>query len=259
MRTVVFDLDGTLLGSDHAVRPAVRAALERFRALGGQVLLASSRPPRSMLSILSNLGMEDVPAVALNGAAAVEMGELTRQRPLDFETARAFVAEARARRPFIYAGWVWAVLETGPESNREANSVGFEPELRTGLDGLPPILKATANGTAEQVEDLRARARAVIGDCSLTRPKPTSLELMSPGVTKASMLDQLLPVVGTNWASTMAVGDGENDVEMIQRAAIGVAMAGASHSATAAADRVVGDHNTDTLADLLDELSEGLR
>ncbi|MEL6184782.1 MAG: HAD family hydrolase, partial [Myxococcota bacterium] len=222
MRTLVFDLDGTLLGSDHRIRPRVRAALDGFRSKGGQVVIASSRPPRSMKVIAEELGLS-CPVVALNGAAGVHRGELIRTTALPRRAAEAFLAAAEGFRPFVYAGWTWGVFEHGPEAEREARAVDFQPELLTGLDGLPPLLKLTANGSAEAVEALLEKARACVEGAALTRPKPTSLELMAPGISKAYLLDSILPDLGTSWGETMAVGDGENDIEMVQRAALGVA------------------------------------
>ena len=52
----------------------------------------------------------------------------------------------------------------------------------------------------------------------------------------------------------VAVGDATNDVPMFEAAGLGVAMANGMPEARAAADRVIGDNNSDALAELLDEL-----
>ena len=52
----------------------------------------------------------------------------------------------------------------------------------------------------------------------------------------------------------VCVGDGSNDVPMLTGAGLGVAMSNAMQQALDAADRVIGNNNSDALAELIDEL-----
>ena len=52
----------------------------------------------------------------------------------------------------------------------------------------------------------------------------------------------------------VAVGDANNDIEMLEAAGLGVAMGNASEDALAAADRQIGDNNSDAVSQLIDEL-----
>lgn len=246
MHTVVLDLDGTLLGSDHRVRPKVRSALDRWRGRGRRVILASSRPPRSVARIAADLGLGTEPAVALNGAVVVEGGRLRQPRLVPEKAKRTFLDAARSFSPFIYSAWAWLVLAEDAATDAEARSVGFRP---TVIDALPTgvaVEKLSATGAPEALAVLEA----AVDDGSLTRPRPGSLELMAPGVSKVSAVAEL----GLAPDGVVAIGDGDNDAELLAWAELGVAMAGATPTARSAADRVVGDKDTDTLADLLAEL-----
>src|SRR3978361_2212128 len=55
-RVIVSDMDGTLLRGDDTVSPATVAELERWRADGVPVILATGRPPRWMGGIREGLG-----------------------------------------------------------------------------------------------------------------------------------------------------------------------------------------------------------
>ena len=68
------------------------------------------------------------------------------------------------------------------------------------------------------------------------------LELMPPGVNKGLGLQKLAAHLGLTMAEVMAIGDGGNDVDMLEQAGIGVAMANASEEA-AAADHVLAYSN----------------
>lgn len=260
MRAVVFDLDGTLLGPDHRVRPAVRAAMERYHAKGGRVLLATSRPPASAARIALDLGLTGAPAVALNGAVLVDFGagsgqpRLEGARALPDQAGPIMVEEAVDLEPFFYADWRWAVLRLGPDALREAAAAEVHPVVTDDISGLGPLLKISARGAPARIEALLERLRCRLPESALVRPEPENLELMASGVTKASALEGVLRTLAIPWSDVVAVGDMDNDLEMIARAGIGVAMGNGSPAARAAADRVVGTNDTDTLGELLDAL-----
>jgi hydroxymethylpyrimidine pyrophosphatase-like HAD family hydrolase len=69
--------------------------------------------------------------------------------------------------------------------------------------------------------------------------KPHYLEIVAHGVNKGDALQRLAKVIGIPIEQTLAIGDGENDVEMISAAGTGLAVANASASARQAADIVL--------------------
>jgi len=50
----------------------------------------------------------------------------------------------------------------------------------------------------------------------------------------------------------MAIGDSENDIDMLREAAVGVAVSGAGRDVQAAADYVVASNDDDGVAEALD-------
>ena len=65
-------------------------------------------------------------------------------------------------------------------------------------------------------------------------------DILPPGVDKASGMAALLNAAGLRAADCVAVGDGDNDAEMLRAAGLGVAMATGNENAIAAADRTCG-------------------
>src|SRR5690606_32323160 len=74
------------------------------------------------------------------------------------------------------------------------------------------------------------------------------LDLAPEGVSKASGLDEVCRRMGLTAADVLAVGDGNNDLEMIQWAGRGVAMAQGSADLIAVADDVAAPVEEDGLA-----------
>jgi len=66
------------------------------------------------------------------------------------------------------------------------------------------------------------------------------LDLTPGGVSKASALEDVRRQLHVEPHQTLAIGDGENDVEMLRWAACGVAMGHAGEAVRTAADEVTG-------------------
>ncbi len=97
------------------------------------------------------------------------------------------------------------------------------------------VLLATLAVNEPLVRELAANLRL---DIRLSRNRE-SLMIQPPSVSKASGLSHALAALGAASAQTMAVGDGENDVEMLQSCGEGVAVGDAVPALKAVADRVL--------------------
>jgi hydroxymethylpyrimidine pyrophosphatase-like HAD family hydrolase len=84
------------------------------------------------------------------------------------------------------------------------------------------------------------------------------------GASKGAGVAWLLDHLGMNPTGLLALGDGENDIEMLQLAAVGVAMGNAGAKVKGVADAVMGSNDVDGVAQAIHEyvlkprgLSEG--
>ena len=82
----------------------------------------------------------------------------------------------------------------------------------------------------------------------------TVAEAGPAGVTKASGLERICHLLGEDRADVVALGDGANDVEMLQWAGTSYAMGGAQPEAIAAADRRAPSCQEDGFAVVVEEL-----
>ena len=105
------------------------------------------------------------------------------------------------------------------------------------------MLSTMAN--VEALETLRERAHARLGDRVTSHLLMNKvyrghiLEFLSPGSGKWPTLRRLAARAGIAPEEIAAVGDDDNDVEMIREAGLGIAMGNAVAAARAAADVVV--------------------
>lgn len=91
----------------------------------------------------------------------------------------------------------------------------------------------------------------------LGRPRPHSpsaphppppLQVLPLGASKGFGVGWLLDRLGVDPSAVLALGDGENDVEMLQLAGLGVAMGNAGPPALAAADAITASNDEDGVA-----------
>jgi Cof subfamily protein (haloacid dehalogenase superfamily) len=90
------------------------------------------------------------------------------------------------------------------------------------------------------------------GRLYISKSLPFFLEFASPDVTKASGLDFLAQHVGFARERTLAFGDGENDIELVDWAGYGVAVANAHDRVKELADLVCPSVDEEGVAQVLE-------
>ena len=86
------------------------------------------------------------------------------------------------------------------------------------------------------------------GKISVYRSAPFFLECVPLGIEKSQSIDKLIKTIGIKQEEVIAVGDGYNDMGMIQYAGLGVAMANAEEEVKAAANYVTLSNEEDGVA-----------
>ena len=88
----------------------------------------------------------------------------------------------------------------------------------------------------------------------ISKSLPYFLEFAAPGVTKGSGLDFLAEHMGSRASETIAFGDGENDVELVEWAGYGIAVENAHDRVKAVADWIAPSAQDEGVAQVIDAL-----
>ena len=243
-RLLAVDVDGTLLDSSKQIPPAAAAAIAALRAEGVTVVLATGRIPPGIEAICRRLGLTGPQVCAHGGVVADPLtGEVFAARALDRAAIREQLQFARELGvdAIVAVADGFRVAEMRP--GLERLFLPYDEPLprvvgEAALAASSPI-KTYLDTGAERYAEVIGKARARFGDrYTITSPDARSVELLAPGVSKLSGLEAAAARLGLAGAAFAAVGDGPNDIALLEAAIVGVALGQAPPEVVAAADRV---------------------
>lgn len=206
------------------------------------MIVVTGRMFRSIRPYLLEAGLHD-PVVCYQGAVVADpvSGEWLRHEPIPLALAQEAVALLEGERFALncYVDDDLYVAEVTDASrayadfqNLPINPVG---PLLDWLERPPTKLVVVADPAV--LDELEPRVRAIFGDrLYISKSLPYFLEFASPLVTKGSGLQFLAEHLGFAADKTISFGDGENDVELLEWAGYGIAVANAHERVLAVAD-----------------------
>ena len=242
MEALACDLDRTLIAEDGVLRLRTKHGLRTARAAGLHVVIVTGRMFRSVLPYVEDAGLDD-PVVCYQGAVVADprTGEFLLHEPIPLETALEAIDAVVALGFHLncYVGDELYVAEVTPQARAYADfqHLPIHPvgPLRKWLD-RPPT-KLVVVGDPIELDGLEQRLKQRFAGCLyISKSLPYFLEFASPEVTKGSGMAFLAEHLGFAAERTVAFGDGENDVELLEWAGYGVAVENAHPRLAAVAD-----------------------
>jgi Cof subfamily protein (haloacid dehalogenase superfamily) len=213
---------------------------------------------RSVLPYLERAGI-DGPVICYQGAVVADprTGEFLRHEPIPLELARTAIG-AIVEEGFhvnCYVNDELYVAEVTPEAERYASFQSIPLHAVGDLASwlTEPPTKLVAIDEPEILDGLEARLKQrFAGRLYISKSLPYFLELASPEVTKGSGLAFLAQHLGFARERTVAFGDGENDVELLEWAGFGIAVANADPRVLAVADWVCPSAGEEGVAQVIE-------
>jgi Cof subfamily protein (haloacid dehalogenase superfamily) len=268
IRLIALDLDGTTVGSSNQIQPQVAQAIAAARARGVQVAIATGRMFRSALRFHQDLDLT-LPLMAYQGALikAPATDKVYRHWTLPQAHTLALldyfqqVDFAEHLSIHLYVNDQLYVREILPETIVYAERSGIEPtavgDLHQFVLSSPEPTKLLALSEQPPLIDqllLELRQQYSPAELYFTKSVATFFEATHPQVNKGTAVRYLAEdLLGLTADQVMAIGDNFNDVEMIQYAGIGIAMANAPEAVRAAANWVAPDVEADGVAAAIEQ------
>jgi Cof subfamily protein (haloacid dehalogenase superfamily) len=256
-KLIALDIDGTLLSSTLTVLPKTKAALQAVAAKGHHVVLASSRPPRSVRAIADGLELPSSVIISFGGAYILRNNQVLFEQTLSPELATTIIELVRkaALHVSLYSAESWFVEQDDLWAEQEAKIVGFTPTLVGDLlRHTNHVHKFLVMGKAEAIATFRDTLLSSQLAVDAVRSKPVYCEVNPHGAHKASAIELVAHHFGLTRLDVIAFGDGENDLTMIREAGTGVAMGNAVPAVKEIAKLVTRSNDEDGIAAALEEL-----
>lgn len=249
------DLDGTLLNSEHTISPRTEATLRRAMHQGIHVVIATGRPRYTSQAIIDRLGLT-TPGVFLQGLTVYDgTGALLHESLMDPAIAQ-IVADFSDRTGYTTLVYNSQTILTRKRDALTAIMQQYHEQAPdeigplAALPGAVPISKFVFIAPPERIGAIREELKPFVnGSASLLQSTPWLLEALPPGSSKGAGLRWLLDYMGIHPGHVLAIGDGENDLEMIELAGIGVAVGNATEHLKDAANAIVGTNDEDGVAE----------
>ena len=261
---LVSDLDGTLIGRDHAVSDENVAAIRAFVAGGGRFLGATGRTELNVRPFTVDIPLSS-PWILYNGAAIYDWDSRSflYKAPLDRPRAEAFVRRVMACFPRIniqvYPGGPFCqVNPTGGDditAVREGQAYENKPMEAIADDWLKVLFCTDHPEEIERIETM-FDADPLSQMAHKTHSGARYFELTAPGVNKGSALARLRSLLEPAPSCVVAIGDYINDIEMLQEADIPAAPDSALDVVKQHARIVTRSHAENAIADLVDRLAD---
>ncbi len=256
-KLIAMDLDGTTVNSRGEIPPKVKTAIRAARTAGHVAAFVTGRADTDMIPIEKDCDCVDY-LILNNGAKLIRVrdGVILENDVLDAGQIRLLFEFCRQAGILVFAISGRACYANMPDSRLAAymDSIGCAPQYITSFEELPAdrIEGVTAMGDTEAIlsaiRNRGLRLRAVVSE-------PGCVDIMNPGINKWAGIEKLLSLLRMESDDVVAVGDYDNDLEMIRRAGIGVAVNGARRCIKESADYVtLSDNDHGAVADMINEL-----
>ncbi len=250
------DIDGTIRAFDGTVPESAVNAIQKARANGHQVCISSGRPVEEIEKRIIDIGFDGI--ISASGSYVIYGGKCIRHVYFPQELYLD-IAETMLKNDCVIEMQCHDKSCIVESQTEDFVKLGEELQALLGnsaakLAQIPGVVSKA--GDMEQVEkilyfsdtfsndDVKRLWEDLLYVVPLSFPNPRKFggELSMATANKAEGIKSILEVSGHCVQDVVAVGDSENDVEMIRLAALGIAMGNATDGAKAAADAV-----TDTL------------
>jgi Cof subfamily protein (haloacid dehalogenase superfamily) len=259
-RLIALDIDGTVLHEDGSLSPRVRAEVQRVVAAGHEVMLATGRSVAATLPVLDSLGIKPEYSIAANGAVILKRDTNApygyRREVIETFDPAPVLSTIRDALPLAqYA------VEDGEGFFRyterfPAATLGLASEQVPfdRLIAMPATRIVVISPNHDQEEFLALVERMGLHRVSYAVGWTAWLDIAPDGVNKGTAMERVRQWLAVPRDRVIAVGDGRNDIEMLEWAAdggAGVAMGQAVPEVLAAASYIAPPVGHDGLAEVL--------
>lgn len=245
-KMVFSDMDGTLLWKGVSISVENSTAIRKAVDKGVDFVICTGRGVFGVERFLEELGLigRKGYVICQNGAAVYDLRDMKLVIRRSFSPSViapvAKIARELGLEIYYYDDRRFLAERHTERVERYTKVMGTDLGILTDpMDYDGEFTKCLFSGPKEKLLELKAKALPLVGEqCNLFFSSEIYLEFVQKDVTKGNALEATAKEAGVELKDVIAIGDSDNDLPMIQRAGLGVAMKNGEEHVKAAADYI---------------------
>lgn len=240
IKTIIVDLDKTLLHTDKTLSAYTVNVLNECKKCGIKIMVATARPFRTTKQYCDLI---DFDAMVVSNGARIVFRNQRMDNGICLRSAEHLL-NALKRYPNLRI-----TLETGDCAYSNLPIEDYETILSDDLIGIANkegVLKILVH--LDNEETLTLVKSELTDDLYYTIAHGYLIQIMNTSATKWKGIKAMLDICNCSPSATAYFGDDQDDVEPIKMCGLGIAVSNAIDEVKAAADYVVESNDTDGVA-----------
>lgn len=261
-KLIAIDIDGTLLNDRHEITDEVREAVIAARKQGVKIVLCSGRAVRGITRFLEDLELTgaDEYIIAMNGSRIVNTSnnEVIDKQTLSLSDLKNLYALSQDLDTSIVFFNDTDICALNKEIHRFTVKAAYLSQVKIFYRDIEEVTddytisQVIFVDDPERLEKVSASLPAEIKNkYVIVRSTPYYLEFLHPEATKGNAVKKIAEKLGIRRDEVMCIGDGGNDLSMIQYAGCGVAMGNAVEELKQHADFITLSNNESGVANAI--------
>lgn len=260
---LALDMDGTLLNSKHEISGPTIAAIKKAQAAGKEIVLSTGRciaELREYFPVLPKLRY----MVCVNGALIYDIKEKKAiySKPISAEGVGELLSKAHRDDVMVHFLSIESIVEKDKVIRMDRYAMAKYQDMflnvTTKVDDIFEYFAAAPRpvekvnfyiGSAETRDDVENQLDHEA--FSITHADGYSIEITAKGISKGTGLEILADYLNIPLSEVIAAGDSDNDVSMLKKAGLAVAMKNSNSNVHAVSDVCVSDCDHDGCAEII--------
>ncbi len=261
-KLIVLDIDGTLLNSQKIITEKTKEYIKKATEKGVQFVIASGRPPTGIFPLAKEIGLDKTNGyiLAYNGGTCINCETMevlyeTFIKHTEMPTIYKYAMEHNIPLMTYKDDLLYISTEPTKYIEIEVKNSSLikrkSEDFNVDIDFDFPKVLYTDHG--EVLDQHESAIKELLPNLEVFRSCPHFLEVCPKGTHKATGIKQITEILGIKQEEVIAIGDGFNDVSMIEFAGLGVAMDNAHDDVKAIADYVTASNDEDGVCKVIEE------
>ncbi len=263
-KAIFCDFDGTLYREDHTISQVNKRAIKEFTQAGGKFVISTGRLFSAIYPKLEELGLDgDVIVYQGGGIFDIKSKKQIFGRFFDkkdtIEVLKYVESLGEDYTPIVYINDTCHCMERNEAVDVFVGicAIGFNETHRLLSqfveESVDLPVKVVVLADDIHCQKLVKEGQKKFPHLAIMRSHQLVVEAITKGINKGEAVKWLCNKYGISTDEAIAMGDSENDIEMIKAAGLGIAVGNAMPNVKLAADYIADTNDNDAVAKVIYE------